>query len=396
MRLLFVVQRYGAEVFGGAEGFSRGFATGLASRGHDIDVVTSCAVSYVDWADHYPPGTTELDGVTVHRLPVGRPRDNDLFNPLNVRVTAGERPTPLYLQRAWMDLQGPYLPSLLPWLEDRSSEYDAVVFFTYLYWSTWAGLPVAARHAPTVLHPTAHDEPPLYLALYDLMFRLPTAFGYLSPEEAGLVQERFRVRRPSVTTGVGFDPTAVTPGEIEAFRRRFGLGDDPYLLFVGRLDPHKGTDELSAFFAAYKSRRPGSLKLVFMGQPILPVAAHPDVIVTGYVDDATKHAGLAGCEVFVMPSHFESFSIVLVEAWSHQRPALVQGNCDVLAGQAARSGGALPYRNFAEFEAGLELLLGDAGLRRQLGTAGRNYAMAHYNWDVVLGSYERFLASVAR
>jgi glycosyltransferase involved in cell wall biosynthesis len=394
MRLLFVVQRYGEEVFGGAEVFSREFATRLAARGHDVHVVTSCAVSYVDWANRYAPGTSEIDGVTVHRIPVDRPRDNDLFNALNVRVNAGMRPTPLHLQHAWMDLQGPHLPELPGWLDEHAGAFDVAVFYTYLYWSTWAGLPAAGRHVPTVLHPTAHDEPPLYLAIYDLMFRLPSAFGFLTPEEAALVTGRFRMRRPNVTTGVGVDLALDRGADEESFRRRFGLGDDPYLLYVGRLDPHKGTEELSSFFAAYKARNPGPLKLVFMGEPIRPVDPHDDVVVTGFVDDDVKQGALAGCLALVMPSYFESFSLVLVEAWVHRRPALVQARCDVLAGQAHRSNGALPYGSFGEFEAAVDLLLEDPALATALGRAGRAYAEEHYDWEVVLGRYERFLTGL--
>jgi glycosyltransferase involved in cell wall biosynthesis len=392
VRLLFVVQRYGPEVFGGAEVFSREFATRMAGRGHDVDVVTSCAVSYVDWANVYEPGTSSLAGVTVHRLPVDRPRDNVLFNGLNVRVNAGTRPTPLHLQRAWMDLQGPHLPELPGWLEEHAGSYDAAVFYTYLYWSTWAGLAAAGRHVPTVLHPTAHDEPPLYLALYDLMFRLPDALGYLTPEEAALVGGRFRLRRPNVTTGVGVE---LSPGGDEhRFRRQFGLGDEPYLLYVGRLDPHKGTEELASFFAAYKARHPGPLKLVFMGEPIRPIERHDDIVVTGFVGEDVKQDGLAGCLALMMPSYFESFSIVRLEAWVHRKAAIVQGNCDVLLGQARRSGGALPYRSFGEFEAAVELLVDDEDLRHRLGAAGRRYTEEHYDWDVVLGRYERFLEAV--
>ena len=392
MRLLFVVQRYGPEVFGGAEAFSREYATRLAARGHRVDVLTSCAVSYVDWANVYEPGTSDLAGVTVHRLPVDRPRDNVAFNALNIRVNAGFRPSPLHLQRAWMDLQGPHIPELPIWLDEHASEYDVAVFYTYLYWSTWAGLPAAGRHVRTVLHPTAHDEPPLYLAIYDLMFRLPDAVGYLTPEEARLVVDRFRLRRPNVTTGVGVD--LAVQGDEGVFRAEFDLEDHPYLLYVGRLDPHKGTEELAQFFTAYKARRPGPLKLVFMGEPIRPIEPHRDIVITGFVGDQMKHHGLAGCTALMMPSYFESFSIVMVEAWVHGKPTIVQGNCAVLDGQARRSGGGLPYRSYPEFEAGLDLLLGDEDLRRRMGAAGRDYAEEHYDWDVVLSRYERFLAAV--
>ncbi len=394
MRLLFVVQRYGNEVFGGAEHFARSFATRLAERNHEVHVVTSCAVNYMDWADHYPPGDSHSDGVQIHRLSVRRPRNNELFNALNVRVNAGERPVPLYLQRAWMELQGPRIDELPGWLAQHAPNFDVAVFFTYLYWSTWAGLPAAAPWVRTVLHPTAHDEPPLYLSIYDLMFRLPDGLGFLTPEEAELVGRRFRVRPPSVTTGVGLDLDVRE--DSAAFRRRFGLGDSPYLVFVGRVDPHKGSEELFEFFTAYKRRRPGPLKLVIVGEQILPLPPHVDVVTTGWVDDATKHASMAGALALVQPSYFESFSIVLTEAWTHRRPALVQGNCAVLAGQARRSGGAIPYCGFGEFEAAVELLSTEPRLGQRLGNAGRKYVEAQYGWPTVLSRYENFLASVKR
>src|SRR5256885_7089410 len=89
MRVLFVVQRYGAQVPGGAELAAREFATRLALRGHATEVLTSCAVSYVDWANAYPPGTEELDDVLVHRLEVSEPREDRIFGPMHARGPFG-------------------------------------------------------------------------------------------------------------------------------------------------------------------------------------------------------------------------------------------------------------------------------------------------------------------
>jgi hypothetical protein len=204
MRLLFVVQRYGHEVAGGAELHCRQFATTLVGRGHRVDALTSCAVSYQDWADYYPEGTADVDGVQVHRLPIAEPRDHRFFDPLNSRVAWGRHPSPLYLQQEWMHMQGPYLPSIRPWLGANASAYDVVIFFTYLYYTTWAGLPVAAGRVPTVLHATAHDEPMLYLPLFETTFRHPSAFAFSPDEERDLIRRRFR-RDPGAVIGIGFD-----------------------------------------------------------------------------------------------------------------------------------------------------------------------------------------------
>ncbi|MCA1843752.1 MAG: glycosyltransferase family 4 protein [Actinobacteria bacterium] len=389
MRLLYVVQRYGPEVFGGAEYHCRQFATRMAV-GHDVEVLTSCAVSYVDWANVYRPGSESLDGVTVHRLPVAKPREDRYFTLLNNTVRGAHRPIPAYLQREWIRIQGPYLPELAPWLRENTASYDAVIFFTYLYYTSWAGLPVAsAGSVPTVLHPTAHHEPMLYLQLFDTMFRHPSALAFSTEEEAALVRRRFRTHQPSIVVGVGIETEV--GGSESAFRAAYGLGDRPYLLFIGRVDPGKGSDELFEFFAAYKARNPGPLALVIVGEPVKPLPPHPDVSLTGFVDNKVKESAIAGALALVQPSYFESFSMVLTEAWVHRKPALVQAACDVLVGQAHRSGGALPYRGFAEFEAAVDMILNDSALARSLGEAGRRYAVQTYSWERVLQDYERFL-----
>ncbi|MGH2706683.1 MAG: glycosyltransferase family 4 protein [Actinomycetota bacterium] len=396
MRLLYVVQRYGQEVAGGAELHCREFATRLADRDHEVEVLTSCATSYVDWANTYPSGTESLGGVTVHRLPVTAPRDQHRFSPLNHRVVGGHKPVPLYLQREWMRLQGPELAGLASWLGRHAGSFEVVIFFTYLYYTTWAGLPAAAGLVPTLLHPTAHDEPPFYLPLFDATFRLPCAFAFSTPEEAHLVQRRFGRQAPSEIVGIGVELDSDLGVGEQAFRASSGLGDRPYLLFVGRVDPGKGSDEIYDFFLAYKRRNPGPLALVILGDPVKAPPPHRDVVLTGFVDEATKRAAMAGTLALVQPSYFESFSMVLTEAWVHRKPALVQGRCEVLEGQARRSGGGIPYQGFAEFEAAVDMLREDPALGRALGEAGRRYVEERYTWDAVLGRYERLLARVEK
>jgi glycosyltransferase involved in cell wall biosynthesis len=393
MRLLYVVQRYGREVAGGAELACRQFASRLAARGHQVEVLTSCAVNHVDWANSYSEGREEIDGVLVHRLPVAERRDHRFFTPLNTRVVWGERPVPLHLQRRWMHVQGPNLPGLAPFLLERAPDFDVVVFFTYLYNTSWSGLPAASGLVPTVLHPTAHDEPSLSLRLYDTMFRHPTAFAFLTPEEETLVRRRFRLRTRSSVIGIGVDPDAGTRADEAGFRAQFGLGDRPYLLFLGRVEPGKGSEELMDFFSAYKQRNPGPLALVVAGRVVHGLPPHPDVVFTDFVDEDSKHSALAGAMALVQPSFFESFSMVLTEGWAQSVPGLVQGHCDVLVGQARRSGGGIPYKGFAEFEVAVNMLLDDPGLARRLGEAGRRYVERQYEWGQVLRRYERLLAS---
>lgn len=396
MRLLFVVQRYGDEVLGGAELATREYAQRLSDRGHQVDVLTSRAVSYVDWADHYAEGTTSEHGVTVHRLPIRAPRDRRFFDPLQERVVASGRRVAYPIQKAWMQAQGPDLRGLTEWLQTHADSFDVVVFFTYLYAHTWNGVPAVAGLSPVVLHPMAHDEPSLRLGIFDPIFKLVDGFAYLTEEEHSLVARRFGIHPTSVLTGIGIDFDAVsTPTtDVESFRNRFGLGDAPYLLYAGRVDESKGAIELALAYSAFVSRHSNAPHLVLLGEVVSPVPLTEGLFVIGAVDEATKHAALEGCLALIQPSYYESFSIVLCEAWAHSKPAIVQGGCAVLAGQARRAGGALPYLGYAEFEAAIELVTEDAALRERLGNSGRRYVERQYQWDAILDRYELFLTEV--
>jgi glycosyltransferase involved in cell wall biosynthesis len=397
MRILFVVQRYGRDVPGGAELLSLELATRLARLGHDVHVATTCARSYADWADEYEPGTSTVDGVAVHRFRVARRRDPEQFNDLSGRVTVGAEPVALELQEEWMRLQGPWTPALVEWLDAHCTEFDVAVFVTYLYWTSWAGLRALAGRIPALLLPAAHEEPTLRLPLFELLFARPDALAFLTAEEAELVHDRFRGATPGAVLGAGIDVDALAPpGSAREFRDRHALGDRPYLVVVGRLDSTKGSDELIDYFVAYRDRNPRrDVALVVVGEPMLEIAPHPDVVVTGFVDEATRRAAVAGATIAVQPSYFESFSLVLAEAWVEGKPALVQRACAVTNGQVRRSGGGIPYRGYAEFEAAVDLLLDSPELAQTLGARGRDFVAASFRWEVVLPRYERVLQALA-
>jgi glycosyltransferase involved in cell wall biosynthesis len=393
MRILYVVQRYGEDIAGGAEQHARAFAERLVGRGHHVTVATSCASSYVDWANTLPAGWDDCNGVSVYRMPVSLARNPHLFGAFYSRIHHAPSLRPISVQRDWMRMQGPHLPTLVPWLRRNARAYDVVVFITYLYWPAWAGLQACGGAVPTLLHPTAHDEPPLRLSIFQEVMRAPDGFVFLTPEEADLVRERFPAAPPGEVVGIGVEMDR--PGDEAAFRRRFGIGSAPYLLYVGRVDPAKGAAELIDYFVAYKERNPGNLVLVLLGEKLVDVPERSDILVTGFVDEGTRDGALAGARALVHPSYFESFAMVLTEAFAQRRPALVQGRNAVLVGHARRSGAAVPYSGFAEFEAAVDLLSDGPERADAMGAAGRRYVEREYHWDVVMARYERVLTRAA-
>jgi glycosyltransferase involved in cell wall biosynthesis len=151
----------------------------------------------------------------------------------------------------------------------------------------------------------------------------------------------------------------------------------------------KGVSQLVDFFIEYKRRNNSNLKLVLAGEAIIELPQHVDIIITGFLKEPMKQAAIKGSLALVQSSYFESFSIVLCEAWVQKRPALVQGASPVLRGQTIRASGGIPYEGFAEFEQAVLMLDEDRTMADELGRLGREYVLQNYQWPVVIDAVER-------
>jgi glycosyltransferase involved in cell wall biosynthesis len=379
-----VVQRYGSEVAGGSESLARAVAVRLAGD-CDVSVFTSCALDYVTWRNELRPGRSVEEQVEVLRFPVDEERDLDTFNAFSESLYAGAHSREEEL--LWLRRQGPYLPMLVESLKERSSELDAILFFTYLYYPTVEGLGVAAERS--ILVPTAHDEPPLRFGIYDEVFSRPVAFAFLTRPEEELVRSRFDLGdRPSEVTGIGIDPPL--SGDVEAFRIRHDVSG-PYVLYAGRIDAGKGCAEMLAHFERYRRDVRGAAELLLIGRLAMPEPRQPGVRYLGYLDEAEKSAAMAGARAILCPSAYESLSIVLLEGMVRGVPALASARSPVLRDHCLRSGGGLPYADVDEFVEALDLLVADRRMRIALGTAGRRYVEREYAWDTVMARYRRLI-----
>ena len=376
----------GRTIYGGASTLALAVASQLEQH-FDVEVLTTCALDYETWANAVPAGHERIDGLHVRRFPVDRPRDNALFQRLS-RTLIYDADASLEEQERWMRAQGPYSSALLEYLETFGTRYAAVIFFSYLYATTYFGLPIVEDRA--VLAPLAHDEWPIGFSLWDRFFARPRAFIYASDEERAFVRQRFAslfVEGP--VAGIGITP----PPDVDAarFRARSGVREG-FALYLGRIDPAKGCDELLTDFARFRATCSVPLWLVLVGERHMQVDADPNVVVIGPVDEQTKWDALAACDVFVMPSPHESLSIAVLEAWTQGRPVLVNGRSETLVGQCRRAGGGLWYSNADEFAVGLELL--DAPTRARLGESGRQYVHKEYSWRRVDQVYLEVLARI--
>ena len=387
MKLAIVTPRYGREVGGGAETAARLLAEQLvARRGWNIEVLTTTAIDAA-WNDGFAPGSEEHGGVVVRRFAVERRRARD-FDERSARLLPAPLRASAADERSWLEAQGPVSAGLIEAI--ATADADAVALHPYLYHPTVIGAAVA--RVPTVLHAAAHDELPLALATYRELFARVDGLSFWSHAERRLVGERFAVgSTPQAVVGLGVDAGDGDPG---AARAAFGLGAAPYVLCLGRVDDGKGAALLARLWREYVARHDDELHLVFAGPVVHRPDATPRMIVTGEVDDATKWGLLRGAATLVSPSAFESFGIVVMEAWSVGVPVLVNARCAVTVDHTREAAGGLVFGDFAGFEVAVERLTATDGLGGQLGARGRVHVAREYGWDAVVDRYERLVTEV--
>ncbi|MCB9422036.1 MAG: glycosyltransferase [Ardenticatenaceae bacterium] len=380
-RIAIVVQRYGAEVNGGAEAAARSIAEHLTSV-VDVHVITTCAVNYTTWENVYSPGESYLNNVHIHRFLVDKARNWTQSQKWTGRFLLRDRT--LDEEIDWIRNEGPFSTPLIQFIKQSESRFDVFIFFTYLYATTFFGLPLVAEKS--VLVTAAHDEPFLYMEAYRSLLQMPRQIIYLTQAEQELVTRvAGNGRIPSDVIALGLEaPTDISP---ERFREKYGIQGD-FLLYSGRISEAKNIPELLDYFLRYRASRSEPLKLVLMGQAHIPLPTHPDIIPLGFVSEQDKFDGLSAATVFVLPSLFESLSIIILEAWLMETPVLVNGRCQVTKQQCRYSNGGLHYTSYDEFEALLSTLLRTPQLRQHLGKQGQQFVHQHYNWETTLAKYQ--------
>lgn len=381
-RIAFVPPRYGTEIVGGSEAVMREAAHGLAGRGWQVDVLTTCARDHYTWHNEYPAGTTTDDGVVVHRFPVEDAARNRERNRIEARIQSGASVS-FSDQLVWLD--GLFrVPALFHHLVMNANLYEAVILSPYLFWTTVTGATIVPER--TIVMPCLHDEPYAYLDVLEPVLSDVARLWFLSEPEHQLAH-RCATLPPHEVTGAGVHiPERYDP---EGFRARHGL-ERPYLLFAGRREHGKGWDSLLSAFHFALRQHDLPFDLVTIG--VSPAGSQPDasgrVHDLGFLDEDEVPDAFAAATAYIQPSTNESFSRTIMESWLALTPVIVNAGSEVLQWHCDRSGGGLTYSDEFELAQCLSFLAAAPDAAARLAQSGRDYVLANYRWDVVLDAME--------
>lgn len=389
-RIALVHPRYGLEISGGAEAYTRLIAERLANR-YEVEVLTTKAVDSATWKNWYVRDVEVIRGVTVRRFSVQqlRARDFAAYDATYLEELAQGRQNPV-TEKIWFEKHGPYAPDCIRYLRRHRTTYDVVLFISDANYLTAAGLPEAADRA--IFIPMAQDTPFLQFAFCETLYQKPRAFVFLTDEERRLIRRKFPKSEPipCEVMGTGIDvPVQPDPA---LFRRQYGL-TEAYLLYVGRVDERKECPMLMRYFMEYKARCGGKLKLVLVGKIVCRIPQHPDILPLGFLSEEDKFDAIAGAKALVIPAKLASLSLTLLEAMAVSVPVIVNGASPVLQGHCKKSNGGLYYQNYFEFEGAVQYLLQHPVEYLQLCSNARNYIAEHYDWNRIV---TRFSACIDR
>lgn len=411
-KIAVVIQRYGLEVNGGAELLCRQLAERL-QKNFDITVLTTRALDYYSWKDHYEAGTSNIHGVTVNRFSVDFERNKKSFDDLSRVVYSTPHDT--VAGEKWMKEQGPCSSELFSYIERHEGDFDFFLFFTYLYATTYYGMSAIKNKKKIVLVPAAHDEPPICLKIFDSVFHSPSRIIYNTEAERDFVHRRFNnANVQNIVAGVGVEFPPNYTKHTADFVKKYGLSQGKsekfatdrlrlqqkkcfaelpqYVIYAGRIDESKGCKEMFEYFLQYKKSTHSPLQLVLLGKAEMDIPHHNDIISLGFVSDQDKFDAILGAECMIVPSLYESLSISLLEAFLCQKAVFVNGRCEVLKNHCLQSNGGLWYTNAVEFIEGLHYLSTKPLERNIMGRNGHSYVLQHYQWDSIIEKIRQFLS----
>lgn len=407
-----IVQRYGKEVNGGAETLARMVAEKLTDK-YDVTVLTSLALNYHRWKPTYPAGETEENGVKIIRFDNREGVGNKALHKLNRKYRGRHLYQKIYraLGRpawyeklfpgadvkhldpdVWLLNQGPATIDLIPYLKENVNNYNAYIFVTYQYYPTALG--VQAVGHKSIMLPTMHDDAQARFPVFQKVMAAPKVLLFLTPGEKRFSEAHFpiaNIKREIAGVGIDLPDDYIDPDTLS----KFGI-TGRYIIYVGRIDEAKGCKEMLNYFHAYVQETKSDLKLVLAGKNMMGAdESMPGTIFTGFISDEDKVQLMKQADVLIMPSKYESLSLVLLESFACKVPVLANEECEVLKDHIEMSGGGWVYNGGDRFKEQLAVIVKDPELRVRKGLAGYKYVTENYTWEKVMQVFDDAIQYVA-
>ena len=364
---------------GGAETVVRAYSEGLQSKGHNVEVITTDLYTETPFVKKKMP--SEVSGISVSRHSAYSISGEAHY------VLAPGMVTSFLKKKA--DIihthSYGYFQNHAAWIKERFQSTPWVITpHFHPSWSMWGG---SKRRTLRDFYDTVVGKSTLESA--DLITCVSKHEKEMLIKEIGLKDDNIKI----IYNGIYWKDWEKLPDK-ELFRTKYPEVSDKFVIFAGRLATNKGIHDLIEAVSIEESER---FDLVVMGADMglggdldkLALSKNVKMHRIGHVDDPIYRSALSAAEVLVLPSEYEAFGIVLLEAAAAQTPvvaARVGGTPEAMS--EGKNGLLVEYSDPVSLSKAIFTILDDEKLAKEMSTFGREFAK-DFSWSSIVNMLEK-------
>ena len=363
---------------GGAETVVKAYSEGLRDLGHDVEVVTTDLYTETPFVKKKMPSVVNGINVTRHKAYTVSGEAHYVLAPGMVQSFLSKNADVIHTHSYG------YFQNHAGWIRERFQSTPWVITpHFHPSWSMWGG---SKRKTLREFYDTVIGKGTLEAA--DLITCVSKHERDMLVSEIGLKEDNIKI----IYNGINWADWSSVPNK-EVFRKQYPTISEKFVLFAGRLATNKGLSDLISAMQLIDKK---SVDLVItgadmgLGKQLEKEASDKGVTMhrLGHIDDETYRSVLSAAEMLVLPSEYEAFGIVLLEAAAAKTPVIgtnVGGIPEAMS--PGNNGLIVEYNDVNNLAKSIAILLEDEKMSREMGKSGREWAKK-FSWESIVKEIE--------
>ena len=363
---------------GGAETVVKAYSEGLRDLGHDVEVVTTDLYTETPFVKKKMPSVVNGINVTRHKAYTVSGEAHYVLAPGMVQSFLSKNADIIHTHSYG------YFQNHAGWIRERFQSTPWVITpHFHPSWSMWGG---SKRKTLREFYDTVIGKGTLEAA--DLITCVSKHERDMLVSEIGLKEDNIKI----IYNGINWADWSSVPNK-EVFRKQYPTVSEKFVLFAGRLATNKGLSDLISAMQLIDKK---SVDLVVtgadmgLGKQLEKEASDKGVTMhrLGHIDDETYRSVLSAAEMLVLPSEYEAFGIVLLEA-AAAKTAVIGTNVGGIpeAMSPGNNGLIVEYNDVNNLAKSIAILLEDEKMSKEMGNSGREWAK-NFSWESIVKEIE--------
>ena len=371
---------------GGAETVVKAYSEGLRDLGHDVEVITTDLYTETPFVRKEMPSEVNGINVTRHKAYTVSGEAHYVLAPGMVQSFLSKEADVIHTHSYG------YFQNHAGWIRERFQSTPWVITpHFHPSWSMWGG---AKRKTLREFYDTVVGKGTMETA--DLITCVSKHEREMLVSEIGLSEDNIKI----IYNGINWKDWEVLPDK-NIFRKAYPAVSEKFVLFAGRLATNKG---LSDLISAMEVVDDESVDLVItgadmgLGKQLEKEASEKGVKMhrLGHIDDETYRSVLAAAEMLVLPSEYEAFGIVLLEAAAAETAVIGANVGGVPEAMSPNNNGLIvEYNDVPNLSKSIATLLEDEKMCKEMGLVGRDWAK-NFSWKSIVKELEQEYRSIIR